>query len=207
TLAGPLLQEIPLGVPDDGTLEGLSPSGFAFCAQDRLEPILLTHVHERGGEVRFGTELVDLEQSPDGVRARVRQGHAGPTYDVRARYVVGADGGGSTVRTAAGIGWQPLGSEGHHLSVLFRADLSAALQGRASALNATVAPGAEGMFVSTGDPGRWVFDLEWEPSPDDSFADWTPDRVRRTIRAASGLPDVEPHVEGLFQWDFGAAVA
>jgi 2-polyprenyl-6-methoxyphenol hydroxylase-like FAD-dependent oxidoreductase len=207
TLAGPQLQEISLGVPDDGRNDAVSPTGFAFCAQDRLEPILLGHARERGGEVRFGTELVGLTQVANGVLARLRGAHGGPPYDVLARYVVGADGGGSTVRAAAGIGWQELGSEGHHLALLFRADLSEAVRGRSFALHATVAPGAEGMFVSTGDPHRWVFDLEWQPSPGDSFADWTPDRVRRTIRAASGLPHVEPRVEGLFRWEFGAAVA
>jgi len=41
--------------------------------------------------------------------------------------VVGADGGTSGVRRSTGIGWSVLGSEGHHLSVLFRGDLSAAV--------------------------------------------------------------------------------
>jgi 2-polyprenyl-6-methoxyphenol hydroxylase-like FAD-dependent oxidoreductase len=207
TLAAPKQQEVPLGVPDDGLTSEVSPSRFAFCAQDQLEPVLLNHVRERGGEVRFGTELVTLTVGDRGAMARLRPMPAGPSYAVRARYVVGADGGGSTVRAAAGIGWDTLGSEGHHLSVLFRGDLSLAIGDRSYALYATVAPGAEGMFVATGEPDRWIFDMEWEPDTGDSLADWTPERVRDAIRAASGLPDLEPRLDGLFPWDFGAAVA
>src|SRR5215213_2054502 len=208
TLAAPLLHEVPLGVPEDGSLSDVSPTRFAFCAQDQLEPILLNHVRERGGEVRFGTELLSLTVDEAGATALLRLVPAGPAYAVRARYVVGADGSESTVRRAAGIGWQPLGTQGRHLSMLVRADLSAAVGDRTHVLHATVAPGAEGMFVATGLHDRWVFDVEWRRSGDHGqLADWTPDRVRDTIRAASGLSDVEPRLEGLFPWDFGAAVA
>jgi putative polyketide hydroxylase len=207
TLAAPQLDEVPLGVPEDGRTSDLSPSRFAFCAQDRLEPILLNHVRERGGEVRFGTELASLTVDDRGATARLRPMPAGPSYAVRARYVVGADGGGSTVRTAAGIGWSSLGSEGHHLSVLFHGDLSPVIGDRSYALYATVAPEAEGMFVATGEPDRWIFDVEWQPEGGDSLADWTPERVRDAIRRSSGLPGLEPRLDGLFPWEFGAAVA
>jgi 2-polyprenyl-6-methoxyphenol hydroxylase-like FAD-dependent oxidoreductase len=207
TLAGPQLQEVPLGVPEDGTTDDVSPSRFAFCAQDVLEPIVLDHVREHGGEVRFGTELVTLQVHAGGATAQLRTLTSGSTYVVSARYVVGADGGGSTVREAAGIGWHHLGTEGHHLSMLVRADLSAALGERTHALHATVAPGAEALFVATGERDRWLFDVEWQPEDGDTVADWTPERVRDAVRASSGLPDVEPTVEGVFPWEFGAAVA
>jgi 2-polyprenyl-6-methoxyphenol hydroxylase-like FAD-dependent oxidoreductase len=207
TLAGPQLDEVLLGVPHEGGTRDVSPAGFVFLAQDRLEPILLAHVREQGGDVRFSTDLVGLRQGVNGVTARLRPLPGGPTYVVRADYLVGADGGSSTVRSHAGIGWRTLGSEGHHLAVLFRADLAPALQGRSYALHRTVAPGSEGMFVATGQDDRWVFDLEWEPDAGDALGDWTPERIRQTLRAASGIPDLDPRVEGLFSWDFGAAVA
>ena len=46
------------------------------------------------------------------------------THTVRADYLVGADGARSAVRRLLGIEFDNLGSEGHHLSVLFRGDLS-----------------------------------------------------------------------------------
>jgi hypothetical protein len=63
------------------------------------------------------------------------------------------------------------------------------------------------MFVATGERDRWIFDMEWRPEDGESLADWTPERVRDAVRAASGLADLEPRVDGLFPWEFGAAVA
>jgi 2-polyprenyl-6-methoxyphenol hydroxylase-like FAD-dependent oxidoreductase len=207
TLAGPVLEEVFLGVPDDdGTFE-VTPSRFSFVAQDRLEPVLLDHVREHGGDVRFRTELTSLTIGEDGATARLRSLASGAAYTVRARYVVGADGGTSPVRDAAGIGWSTLGTEGHHLSMLFHADLSPALGDRSAVLHMTVAPGAQGMFVATGERDRWIFDVEWSPESGDTVTDWTPERVRGAIRSASGLPDLEPRLEGVFPWEFGAAVA
>jgi 2-polyprenyl-6-methoxyphenol hydroxylase-like FAD-dependent oxidoreductase len=207
TLAGPQLEEVQLGVPDDDGTFDVTPSSFRFVAQDRLEPVLLEHARDHGADVRFGTELVSLDVDDDGATAQVRTVPDGPSYLVRARYVVGADGGSSAVRSAAGIGWSTLGTEGHHLSMLFRGDLSPALGDRSAVLHATVAPGAQGMFVATGETDRWTFDVEWQPEEGDTLADWTPERVRDAIRRASGLPYLEPLVDGIFPWEFGAAVA
>jgi 2-polyprenyl-6-methoxyphenol hydroxylase-like FAD-dependent oxidoreductase len=207
TLAGPQLEEVPLGVPDDDGTADVTPSQFLFVAQDRLEPVLLEHVLEHGGDVRFRTELASLTVDDAGATALLRSLDDGTTYSVRARYVVGADGGTSTVRGAAGIRWRTLGTEGHHLSMLFRADLSPALGDRSAVLHATVAPGAEGMFVATGERDRWMFDVEWAPDAGDTVADWTPERARAAIRAASGLGDLEVEIDGVFPWEFGAAVA
>ena len=71
-------------------------------------------------------------------------------FEVTARYLVGADGGRSTVRSMLGIAVEELGSEGDHLSALFRADLSAVMPGVPYVLAVTVAPGAEGLFATTG---------------------------------------------------------
>jgi 3-(3-hydroxy-phenyl)propionate hydroxylase len=53
-------------------------------------------------EVRYGTELVDLLPDASGVSASVKDLDGNPS-NVRARYVVGADGGRSAVRDLTGI--------------------------------------------------------------------------------------------------------
>jgi putative polyketide hydroxylase len=40
----------------------ISPTNAAVCDQDRLEPILRAHAERHGADVRFNTELVDVEQ-------------------------------------------------------------------------------------------------------------------------------------------------
>src|SRR5688572_3714908 len=49
----------------------LSAATAETCDQDRLEPILRKHAEQLGAQIRFGTELLDLEQDEHGVMARV----------------------------------------------------------------------------------------------------------------------------------------
>ncbi|MET8542434.1 FAD-dependent monooxygenase [Kitasatospora sp. NPDC004799] len=67
--------------------------------QWRTQQVLYGRLRELGGEVAFGRELVGLAQDAQGVTAEFAAG--GP---VRARYLVAADGGRSTVRRLLGIG-------------------------------------------------------------------------------------------------------
>ncbi|HEY0538123.1 MAG TPA: bifunctional 3-(3-hydroxy-phenyl)propionate/3-hydroxycinnamic acid hydroxylase [Actinoallomurus sp.] len=67
--------------------------------QPFLEKCLREHLSRYAGvDLRLGGEVTALEQDPDGVTLQVRGGGT-----VRARYVVGADGGRSFVRDAVGI--------------------------------------------------------------------------------------------------------
>jgi len=214
TLADPRQQELSFGVPAPAALETISPSTVAICPQDHLERVLLEHLLSQGGEVRFRTELVGLSMTDGGVTARLGRGprHGGAATasamdDVRARFLVGADGASSTVRAALGVGVEQLGFEGEHLAMLFRADLDSVIAGHAYALHFVTTPGAEGMFVPSGIGGRWVYDVEWHPERGDRLTDWTPRRCVQAIRAAAGATDLDVEIHRVFPWSFGAAVA
>ncbi|MFH8657994.1 FAD-dependent oxidoreductase [Streptomyces afghaniensis] len=71
--------------------------------QYRTDRALHDRLEQLGHRVEFATELVELTQDTDLVTARV----AGPAgiEEITARYVVGADGGSSTVRKQLGIGF------------------------------------------------------------------------------------------------------
>src|SRR5437660_1678759 len=43
-----------------------------YCPQSRLEPLLLAEVRQRGGDVRYGTELVSFTQDEKGVNAIIK---------------------------------------------------------------------------------------------------------------------------------------
>nr|QVQ68811.1 mmyOIV [uncultured bacterium] len=73
----------------------------AMVPQSRTEEILADHAKALGAHVRRGHEVVDLSQDADGVEVTVST--ADGTYRIRARYVVGCDGGRSTVRRLAAI--------------------------------------------------------------------------------------------------------
>jgi 2-polyprenyl-6-methoxyphenol hydroxylase-like FAD-dependent oxidoreductase len=74
---------------------------FAFgVPHSQIERRLEERARELGVDVRRGTEIVSVEQDDDGVVVGVRTGEP-----VRGRYLVGCDGGESTVRALAGFGF------------------------------------------------------------------------------------------------------
>ncbi|MBG6094526.1 FAD-dependent oxidoreductase [Nocardioides luteus] len=79
------------------------PSEFPYAlmvSQAVTERVLLERLTELGGHVRRPLTLVDLVQDDTGVTATTEDG-----TEIRALYLVGADGMHSTVRDRAGIGF------------------------------------------------------------------------------------------------------
>ena len=71
-------------------------------SQDRLAQIALGRLQPlTNATVRFGTRLEQLRQDGEGVTLSVAT--AGVTEELRARWVIGADGAGSTVRRLLGL--------------------------------------------------------------------------------------------------------
>ncbi|WP_370971332.1 FAD-dependent monooxygenase [Amycolatopsis sp. cg9] len=68
--------------------------------QTRVEEVLEARALELGAEILRGHELLSFTQDDSGVTASIHNGLSG-----RARYLVGCDGGRSTVRKQAGIGF------------------------------------------------------------------------------------------------------
>jgi rifampicin monooxygenase len=68
--------------------------------QPTTDRLLAEHATELGVEVRRGCELVGLGQDDDGVTAGLADGTR-----LRSRYLVGCDGGRSTVRNLLGVGF------------------------------------------------------------------------------------------------------
>ncbi|GHE59836.1 FAD-dependent oxidoreductase [Streptomyces spiralis] len=62
--------------------------------------LLSEHATELGAEIRSGCELVGLSQDEEGVTAELADGTR-----LRSRYLVGCDGGRSTVRKLLGVGF------------------------------------------------------------------------------------------------------
>jgi 2-polyprenyl-6-methoxyphenol hydroxylase-like FAD-dependent oxidoreductase len=81
------------------------PTRYRFVLalpQNETEAILTRRLHQLGGRVERGQEVVAVVQDGAGVEVTLRD-QAGSMVAVRARYVVGADGYHSIVRQASGI--------------------------------------------------------------------------------------------------------
>ncbi|MFJ3335348.1 rifampin monooxygenase [Streptomyces sp. NPDC086766] len=80
-------------------LDTAHPYGLA-TPQPVTERLLGERARELGAELRRGRELVGLSQDGDGVTAELADGTR-----LRSRYLVGCDGGRSTVRRLLGVGF------------------------------------------------------------------------------------------------------
>lgn len=91
------------------------PQGLRVGTAD-IEAALRDRLAELGGAVELDSALVGLAQDDDGVIATVRSGDGGER-DIRAAYVIGADGGRSTVRRLLGLRFEGTTVDDRHLYV------------------------------------------------------------------------------------------
>lgn len=97
--------------------------GFTLgLPQNLTEEILWTWAEESGAEIRRGVEAQAVRQSADGIEVDVSD-EGGATTTLRARYLVGADGGRSLVRSQAGLPFD--GHSGSFRGIVIDAELDA----------------------------------------------------------------------------------
>jgi 2,4-dichlorophenol 6-monooxygenase len=120
-----------------------SPCGMIDLPQNYLEPILIGRAAERGAKIRFDTEFLSLQQDADGVTATVLDRVRGETQTIRARYLIGADGGRSLVAEQAGLPVAGRTGKAGSMNIVFEADLSRYVAHRPSILYWVMRPGAE----------------------------------------------------------------
>jgi 2-polyprenyl-6-methoxyphenol hydroxylase-like FAD-dependent oxidoreductase len=88
-----------LGVPPLASVPAVPYPRPWLIPQWRTDRILADRFAALGGKVELGTALTGFAQDADGVSAATTEG------EIRARYLVGCDGGRSTVRKALGVGF------------------------------------------------------------------------------------------------------
>lgn len=104
--------------------EAMTPRRATNLPQLRLEPLMLEAVKKLPSvSLRFNHELVGLEQDSEGVTAEVRDRAGGESFRIRARYVIGADGG-KTIGDLIGVKMQGAQRLADMMSAHFKADLS-----------------------------------------------------------------------------------
>src|ERR687889_1959418 len=111
-------------------VEGLSPTVRVFINQDVLEPLLRERALELGATVLNRMEAVALEQDVDGVTVTLRDLDSSDEREIRARWVVAADGNRSPMRERLGIGMRGYGQFSRSITIYFRADCAELLRDR-----------------------------------------------------------------------------
>src|SRR5919197_6617343 len=187
-------------------VEGFSPTVRIFLNQDVLEPILRQRAIERGAAVRNRTEAVGLEQDDDGVTVTLRDLDGGGEQEVRARYVVAADGNRSPTRARLGIGMEGYGELSRSITIYFKADCAPLLKDRNQGVIYVHNAELRGFFRldRSGGTGFLVINTVGEDVTTDSAVDvqsgLTKERVRDLLETAIGTPDVPAEVLDVAHW-------
>jgi 2-polyprenyl-6-methoxyphenol hydroxylase-like FAD-dependent oxidoreductase len=192
---------VTLGLPTKEQVAVLSPTAPLCVPQYRTEAVLLGYARSLGADVEFGQEVVRLDVADDGAEVLVRDGER--IRCVSARYVIGADGACSVVRSALGIGMGGPGALAHRsVSAAFTAPLWDIVGEPRYGLYPIVHPEVPSVFVPSGDGDEWVFgvDAGLVERPDEA-------EMTRLMRIAAGVLDLEPRIQRITTFDFAAEIA
>lgn len=194
--------------PRDDAFGRLTPQMLrGTCPQGRLDQVLVDAARAAGAHIEFGTELLDFVTDDDGVTARV----AGTQWacEIRARYMVAADGARSGVRDRLGIATNGPGVLGDPLiSVLFRADLTELTRGHMFVMCDITTPKAPGGLLPVDGSREWIYHFRYPRDSGRRPEDFTREQCAERIREAIGpAADVMPDVVSILPWQVRGLVA
>jgi putative polyketide hydroxylase len=181
-----------------------SPAPHCLCAQDDLEPVLRRHAEALApGALRFATELIGFEQDATGVTATIRD--ASGETQVRAQYLIAADGARSPVRRALNVPMHGVHQLYRSVNVLLNADLTPWVKDRPAAIYLVQQQALRATFMTINGVNRWGFLINLPP--DASFDPYTPEHCATVVRTAVGVPHLEVEILGIDPWVAAAEVA
>lgn len=180
SVTGKVFKDLLIDAQPD--FSALSPAPWANASQEKVEPILLARAQELGADVRFSTELVSFTQTPHEVHAVIRDAEG--EHELRADYLVAADGHRSPIREALGIETHGRGDLSRSIGIVFEADLGREGFALYYLQNPNL-PGGAGVVVSTDDPNRYALSVGYRENVTES--EWL-----TLIRTATGDPTLTP---------------
>jgi 2,4-dichlorophenol 6-monooxygenase len=184
-----------------------SPCESTLFPQVRMEPLLREMATAQdNAQVLYNHQLQSFEQDASGVTAVVQDRATGKDIRVRAKYMIGADGG-KTVGPAVGAVLTGATDLAHMVTVYFKADLSQYWDDDFSMTTWFVNPEggswASGVLGQLGPKnfGRhseeWMFHFSFRPDDPSRFeeASLLP-RMRELLK----IPDLTPDIIGIGHW-------
>jgi len=180
--------------------------------QIRLEPLLKQRAEELAqDDIRFGHELMDFEQAPDHVLARVHDHQSGEDYAVSATYMLACDGG-KTVGAKLDVALEGARDVAKEVSVYMSADLSRWARDPDVLIRWIWLPetAALAVLVPMGpkhwgpNSEEWVFHMNY-PNEDPRALDDV--RVEADMRAALGIGDHPLRIHKISRWTLEGVLA
>ena len=182
-----------------------SPTERLLCDQESMEVVLRNRAAELGADLRFATTLSSFTAEADGVTGELTDGRTGGTADVRAGWMVAADGARSAVRETLGIDRSGPGIVSTAVSILIGAELGDRTADRGSAIYRL--GGLEGgALLAVDNDRRWLLIYAYDPAVETAES-FTIDRCTELARTAIGDSTVSIEILGMRLWESAALVA
>ncbi|TCO49795.1 FAD-dependent oxidoreductase [Actinocrispum wychmicini] len=181
-----------------------SPCPLIDLPQTYLEPILVTNAAARGAKVRMDTEFLSFTQDSSGVTVLLRDRVRDDSYEVRARYLIGADGGRSKVAEQAGLPIAGQTGKAGSMNITFTADLSRYVAHRPSVLYWVMRPGAHmggigmGLVRMVRPWNEWL--LVWGYDISKPPPEVTREEAVAIVRDLVGDPDLDVAITSTSLW-------
>ncbi|WP_299775071.1 FAD-dependent monooxygenase [uncultured Tateyamaria sp.] len=181
-----------------------SPTSMCDIPQNYLEPIFVSSAALSGSKVRFDTEYLSHVQDDSGVTAKLLDLLTGEEFEVRAKYMIGADGANSQVVSDLELPMEGKMGLSGSINMLFEADLSEYVAHRPSVLYWVIQPGSDigGLGIGVVRMVRpwnkwlaiWGYDVEQGPPEIDN------DFATSIVRKLVGNPDLPVKIEATSTW-------
>lgn len=205
-LNGTCFGSLPYERQDDGA-KAFTPWPLVNIPQPKFEEFLsLRLTHCDGVSLLRGVNATGLQSREDSVVATLEVGGVNGPLEVRADYVIAADGAGSPTREQLGIGMTGPEALQHYLMIHFEADLRTLTSAHPGLLYFCLSPDAGGVFIGYERDRTWVFMQSYDPNTQ-SREDFGDAQCQALIEAAAGAPIGDFRIRNVSPWTMSAQVA
>ena len=188
-----------------------SPAKLCDLPQNLLEPILTRTAAHRGSKVRFDTEYLSCIQDDEGVTTTLLDRLTQEEYQVRSRYLLGADGGNSQIAADAELPMEGQMGMAGSMNIVFEADLTKYVAHRPSILYWVIQPGGE--LAGLGIPlirmvrpwNKWL--CIWGYDINEGEPDVTEDYAKKVLHQLIGDSDIPIKIDSTSTWTVNSMYA
>lgn len=190
-------------------LDTCSPIDARRCmTQYELQKFALDELRRRGGQVRFGAELVEFTTDAEAVRARTIDLGTGREQQLVGSYLIGADGARSRIRELLGVDMPDRLVDAGLNTAFFRADLRSLLP--ESATHACFVRNEQihcTLFAKGAAGDRWSSHILDYPSKPAELTQLSPEKTLQLLHAAIGDDTVPIDLIECNGWEAAVGIA